>query len=58
MSGTSTGVCQRVAAGITSTFASRYTKKVSLAEALWLESIASYGKQATGEKFLINPNKS
>ena len=28
----------------------------SLAEALQLEALAVYGKQATGEKFLINPN--
>jgi NADPH2:quinone reductase len=30
---------------------------VSLAEALSLDAIAIYGKQATGEKYLINPNK-
>jgi len=39
------------------TFASTYTKEVSLAGALQLEEIAVYGKQATGEKYLINPNK-
>ena len=39
------------------TFASHYTKVVSLPEALDLENIAVYGKRATGEKFLINPNK-
>ena len=48
---------KRVALGITTTFASHYTKEVSLAGALSLESIAGYGRQATGEKFLINPNK-
>jgi NADPH2:quinone reductase len=48
---------ERVAAEIKSTFASTYTKEVSLAEALRLEEIAIYGKQATGEKYLINPNK-
>src|SRR5262245_23646626 len=47
----------RVAAEIKTTFASRYTKRVSLAEALSLDAIAIYGKQATGEKYLINPNK-
>jgi len=47
----------RVAAEITTTFASHYTQEVSLAEALQLEAIATYGKQATGEKYLINPNK-
>ena len=47
----------RVAAEIKTTFASHYTKEVSLAEALSLDAIAVYGKQATGEKYLINPNK-
>jgi NADPH:quinone reductase len=45
----------RVAAEITTTFASTYTKEVSLAGALSLDAIAVYGKQATGEKYLINP---
>jgi NADPH2:quinone reductase len=48
---------ERVAAEIKTTFASSYTKEVSLAEALQLTEIAIYGKQATGEKYLINPNK-
>src|SRR6266446_1412320 len=48
---------ERVAAEIRTTFASTYTKEVSLAGALQLEEIAVYGKQATGEKYLINPNK-
>ncbi|MGB5266302.1 MAG: zinc-binding dehydrogenase [Polyangiales bacterium] len=48
---------ERVAAEIKTTFASRYTREVSLAEALTLEAISVYGKQATGEKYLINPNK-
>ena len=47
----------RVAAEITTTFASTYTREVSLAEALQLESMAVYGKQATGEKYLITPHK-
>lgn len=47
----------RVAAEIKTTFASSYTREVSLAEALTLEAIAVYGKQATGEKYLLNPNK-
>ena len=42
---------------IKTTFASTYTKQVSLAETLKLEEIAVYGKQATGEKYLIDPNK-
>jgi len=48
---------ERVAAEVKTTFASTYTKEVSLAEALTLPAIAVYGKQATGEKYLINPNK-
>ena len=48
---------QRVAAEVKTTFASSYTSEVSLAETLTLEAIAVYGKQATGEKYLINPNK-
>jgi NADPH:quinone reductase-like Zn-dependent oxidoreductase len=47
----------RVVAELKTTFASHYTKVVSLQEALQLENIAVYGKRATGEKFLINPNK-
>ena len=48
---------ERVAAEIKTTFAATYTKEVSLAEALRLEEIAVYSKQATGQKYLINPNK-
>jgi NADPH2:quinone reductase len=48
---------QRVADEITTTFASSYSRVVSLAEALSLDAIQSYGKQATGEKFLIDPSK-
>ena len=47
----------RVAAELKTTFASRYTKEISLAEALQLEAIAVYGQRATGTKFLINPNR-
>ena len=46
----------RVAAEIKTTFASHYTSEVSLAEALSSEAIAVYGKQATGEKYLITPH--
>jgi hypothetical protein len=48
---------ERVAAEIKTTFASRYDKEVSLAEALRLEEIAVYSRLATGQKYLINPNK-
>jgi len=47
----------KVAAEIKTTFASHYTSEVSLAEALSLEAISVYSKQATGEKFLILPQK-
>ena len=48
---------QRVVAELKTTFASHYTRVVSLQEALQLDNIAVYNKRATGEKFLINPNK-
>src|SRR5712691_10902976 len=48
---------ERVAAEIKTTFASHYDKEVSLAEALRLDEIAIYGRKATGQKYLINPNK-
>jgi len=48
---------ERVVNELKTTFASHYTRVVSLQEALDLANIAIYGKRATGEKFLINPNK-
>lgn len=45
----------RVASEIKTTFASHYTAEVSLAGALSLDAIAVYGKQATGEKYLVRP---
>jgi NADPH2:quinone reductase len=48
---------ERVAAELKTTFASHYTREVSLAEALSLEAINAYSKQATGEKYLITPQK-
>jgi hypothetical protein len=48
---------QRVAAELKTTFASHYTKVVSLQEALDLANIDVYNKRTTGEKFLINPSK-
>ena len=48
---------ERVASEITTTFASSYTAVVSLDEALTLDAIAAYGRQATGEKYLIAPNR-
>lgn len=47
----------RVAAEIKTTFASHYTKQISLAQVLSPEQMAVYGKQATGEKVLIEPQR-
>ena len=47
----------QVAAGLTTTFASSYTAQVSLPGALSLEAIAGYGRQATGSKYVIIPNR-
>ncbi|MBT9506314.1 zinc-binding dehydrogenase [Rhodoferax sp.] len=47
----------RVAAELKTTFASSYSKEISLLEALQLDAIAVYGQRATGTKYLINPSK-
>ncbi len=47
---------ERVAAEIKTTFASSYAREISLPEALTLEALSTYGKQATGEKYLVRPN--
>lgn len=47
----------RVVSEIKTTFASHYTQTVSLSEVLSLEAIATYGRQATGEKVLIDPTR-
>jgi NADPH2:quinone reductase len=46
----------RVAAGLKTTFASHYTRTVSLAGALQAEAIADYGRRATASKVLIDPS--
>jgi len=48
---------QRVVSELKTTFASHYTQVVSLQEVLQLNHIAVYAKRATGEKYLVNPNK-
>ena len=48
---------ERVVDELKTTFASHYTKVVSLQEVLDPANIAVYAKRSTGEKFLINPNK-
>jgi NADPH:quinone reductase len=47
----------RVAAELKTTFASSYSKEISLQEALLPENIAIYAQRATGAKYLMNPNK-
>jgi NADPH2:quinone reductase len=48
---------KRVATEIKTTFASHYTKVVSLAGALEPDEIAQYSKRATGQKYLIDPTR-
>jgi NADPH2:quinone reductase len=47
---------QRIASELKTTFASHYTREVSLRGALQLEAVAAYGRRATGAKYLINPS--
>jgi len=47
---------RRVAAELTTTFASSYTDQVSLAGALQPGAVAGYARQATGSKYLIVPS--
>ena len=48
---------ERVAAEITTTFATSYAAELSLDEALAPEAIAEYTRLTTGEKYLVNPAK-
>jgi len=48
---------ERVAKEIKTTFASQYTQEISFEEMLQPHIIKAYAKQATGEKFLVNPHK-
>jgi NADPH:quinone reductase len=47
----------RVAAELTTTFASTYTREVSLAGMLQPDAFHAYVKRATGEKFLVTPHQ-
>ena len=47
---------QRIAAELTTTFASPHTRQASLVEALQLPAVTAYARRATGEKYLILPN--
>jgi NADPH:quinone reductase len=46
---------QRVADELTTTFASLYTEQISLRQALDVETLQRYSRQATAEKFLLRP---
>ena len=48
---------QRIASELKTTFASHYAREVSLAEALDLETLFDYAKNATGKKYLVRPNE-
>ena len=48
---------KRVADELTTTFASRYTQTIGLAEALKPEIVEAYNRKATGEKYLIDPSR-
>jgi NADPH:quinone reductase len=47
----------RIAAELTTTFASQYSDRITLAEALSPETILAYSRRATGEKYLLTPQK-
>lgn len=46
---------QRVLAGLTSTFASQYSDRVSLEGALGVDAVKLYGRKATGQKTIVLP---
>jgi len=48
---------QRVASHLKTTFASHYTREISLFEMFQPDILAGYNKKATGEKYLVRPQK-
>jgi hypothetical protein len=50
------GLQRRVAAEITTTFASGFSREVSLVAALQAKALSDYGRRATGAKYYINPS--
>jgi NADPH:quinone reductase len=48
---------QRVVSNLKTTFASHYTRTISLAEVLQRDTMLAYHRQATGEKYLIDPTR-
>ena len=51
------GLRDRVARELKTTFASKYTKRIALTEMLDPDTIAAFGKRATGEKYLVMPQR-
>jgi NADPH2:quinone reductase len=47
---------KRVADELNTTFASGYSKQISLAQVLQADAIGAFSKRATGTKYLINPS--
>ena len=47
----------RIVEELTTTFASGYTQEISLSQALNIETLRKYRRIATGEKYVITPNK-
>jgi NADPH:quinone reductase len=48
---------ERIASELRTTFLSKYSNEISLADMLQLEVITAYRKRETGRKYLVNPNK-
>jgi NADPH2:quinone reductase len=48
---------ERIASELRTTFLSKYSNEISLADVLQLAVIAAYRKRETGQKYLVNPNK-
>jgi hypothetical protein len=49
------GAMKRVSGEILTTFATRYTAEVGLAQAVTVGALQVYAVQATGKKYLLNP---
>jgi NADPH:quinone reductase len=48
---------ERIASELRTTFLSKYSNEISLADMLQLDVIAAYRKRETGQKYLVYPNK-
>jgi len=48
---------RRIAAELTTTFATHFAREISLAQALEPEVVAVYAQRATGTKYLMNPSR-